>query len=73
VPSEPECGVVGCGMLAGCAAGVFSNLETVISEQVGYVGEINPNPEWMDRYEKMQRLFDDLYASGEQFWDRFEI
>ena len=24
VPSEPECGVVGCGILAGCASGLFS-------------------------------------------------
>ena len=36
VPSEPECGVIGCGMLAGCASGLFSNLETVISQQVRY-------------------------------------
>jgi xylulokinase len=72
VPSEPECGVVGCGMLAGCAAGLFSNLETVISQQVRYDREIDPNPAWTDRYAKMQLLFDDLYESSEQFWDRFE-
>jgi xylulokinase len=72
VPSEPECGVIGCGMLAGCAAGLFSNLETVISQQVRYDTEIDPNPAWMDRYETMQMLFDDLYESSERFWDRFE-
>ena len=72
IPSEPECGVVGCGMLAGCASGLFSNLEAVISQQVRYDSEINPNPEWTERYGKMQLLFDDLYHSSEQFWDRFE-
>src|SRR6202162_3373913 len=72
VPSEAECGVVGCGMLAGCAAGLFSNLATVISQQVRYDSEINPNPAWTERYEKLQQLFDELYESSEQFWDRFE-
>jgi xylulokinase len=73
VPSEPECGVVGCGMLAGCASGLFADLETVISQQVRYDNEINPNPSWTERYAKMRLLFDDLYESSEQFWDRFEI
>lgn len=72
VPSEPECGVVGCGMLAGCAAGLFSNLETVLSEQVRYDWTIFPNPAWTERYAKMHLLFDDLYASSGQYWDRFE-
>jgi xylulokinase len=73
VPSEPECGVVGCGMLAGCASGLFSNLEAIISEQVRYESEVLPNPAWTERYQKMQLLFNDLYQSSEQFWDRFEI
>jgi xylulokinase len=72
VPSEPECGVVGCGMLAGCASGLFSSLATIISEQVRYEREIHPNPAWTERYRKMQLLFDDLYESSERFWDRFE-
>ena len=72
VPSEPECGVVGCGILAGCASGLFSDLETVISQQIRYDSEVVPNPAWTERYAKMQLLFDDLHASSEQFWDRFE-
>jgi xylulokinase len=73
IPSEPECGVVGCGMLAGCASGLFPDLQTVIAEQVRYDGTISPNPAWTERYAKMQSLFDDLYASSGQFWDRFEV
>ena len=59
-------------MLAGCASGLFSNLETVISQQIRYEGEIYPNPAWTERYRKMQLLFDGLYESSEQFWDQFE-
>jgi xylulokinase len=73
VPSETECGVVGCGMLAGCASGLFTNLDAVIAQQVRYDGTISPNPAWTERYAKMQSLFDDLYASSGQFWDRFEV
>ena len=70
IPSEPECGVLGCAMIAGFAAGLFTNLETVVSQQVRYDGEIVPNPAWAERYEKMRLLFNDLYESGERFWDR---
>src|SRR5258706_477608 len=60
VPSEPECGVLGCAMLAGFAAGFFSSLESARSDLVRYEGEILPNPAWSDRYQKLQSLFDDL-------------
>src|SRR5258707_11135609 len=70
VPSEPECGVLGCAMLAGFAAGLFSSLESARSDLVRYEGEILPNPAWSDRYQKLQSLFDDVYQSSEKFWDR---
>src|SRR5258708_34098811 len=72
VPSEPECGVLGCAMLAGFAAGFFSSLESARSDLVCYEGEILPNPAWSDRYQKLQSLFDDLYQSSQKFWDRLE-
>lgn len=72
VPDEPECGVLGCAMLAGLAVGLFSDLESVGSKLVRYAGEITPNPAWSERYQKMQSLFDDLYQSSEKFWDRLE-
>ncbi|MBV9488485.1 MAG: pentose kinase, partial [Verrucomicrobia bacterium] len=71
-PSEPECGVLGCAMLAGVAVGLFSNLDAAISQLVRYDREIMPNLAWSERYAKMQRLFDALYESSEPFWDRFE-
>jgi xylulokinase len=72
VPGEPECGVLGCAMLAGLAAGLFSDLESAGSDLVRYEGEIAPNPAWSERYQKMQSLFDDLYQSSQKFWDRLE-
>jgi xylulokinase len=72
VPSEPECGVLGCAMLAGLAAGFFPSLESARADLVRYEGEILPNPRWSERYQKMQLVFDDLYESSEKFWDRLE-
>lgn len=72
VPGEPECGLLGCAMLAGLAVGLFSSLESVGSELVRYEGEIAPNPAWSERYQKMRSLFDDLYQSSQRFWDRLE-
>jgi xylulokinase len=72
IPAEPESGVLGCAMLAGLAVGLFSSLEAVVSDLVRYEEEVLPNPAWVERYQKMQSLFDDLYESSEQFWDRLE-
>lgn len=72
VPSEPECGVLGCAMLAGFAAGFFSSLESARADLVRYEGEVLPNPRWVERYQKLQSVFDDLYQSSEKFWDRLE-
>jgi xylulokinase len=72
VPGEPECGVLGCAMLAGVVVGLFSDLQSAGSDLVRYDGEISPNPAWSERYQKMQSLFDDIYQSSEKFWDRLE-
>jgi xylulokinase len=72
VPSEPECGVLGCAMLAGFAAGFFSSLESAGANLVHYEGEVLPNPRWTECYQKLQSVFDDLYQSSEKFWDRLE-
>jgi xylulokinase len=72
IPSEPEGGVLGCATLAGVGAGLFSNLDDAIAKLVRYDSEVLPNPAWTERYQKMQTLFDDLYASNEQYWDRFD-
>jgi xylulokinase len=72
LPTEPETGVLGCAMLAGLAVGLFSDLEAGVSALVRYEKEIVPNLAWLEQYQKMQSLFDDIYESSEQFWDRLE-
>jgi xylulokinase len=73
VPREPECGVLGCAMVAGIAVGLFPNLKSIGSEMVRYEDEIAPNPAWSERYQRMESLFYDLYESSEKFWDRLEL
>ena len=70
--AEPECGLLGCAMLAGCVAGLFSDLGTTVSQLVRYEKEILPRPDWFERYEKMQLLFNELYESSGMFWDLLE-
>ena len=70
VPREPECGVLGCAIVAGAAVGLFSGVES--AGLVQYEGEIIPNPAWSDEYQRMRSLFNDLYRSSEKFWDRLE-
>jgi xylulokinase len=72
IPSEAEGGVLGCATLAGVGAGLFNSLDDAIAKLVRYDSEVLPNPAWADRYRKMQNLFDDLYVSSEQYWDRFD-
>jgi xylulokinase len=72
IPSEPECGVLGCAILAGLCAGLYSDLGVTVSKLVRYNREILPNPDWVERYRKMQSVFDALYESSGQFWDRLD-
>jgi xylulokinase len=71
IPSEPEGGVLGCATLAGLGAGLFASLSDATAKLVHYDSEVLPNPDWVDRYQRMQALFDDLYTQNEQNWDRF--
>jgi xylulokinase len=64
--------VLGCAILAGLSAGVYSELGATVSRLVRYDREILPNPTWVDRYRKMQSVFDALYESSTQFWDRLD-
>jgi xylulokinase len=73
IPSEPECGVLGCAILAGLCAGLYSDLGVTVSKLVRYNREIVPNPDWVERYRKMQSVFDALYESSGQFWDRLDV
>ncbi len=72
IPKEPECGVLGCAILAGVGAGIFPSLQEAVSSLVRYDEEILPNPAWVERYRGLQSLFDDLYETCGRFWDRLD-
>ncbi|HEY5814074.1 MAG TPA: FGGY family carbohydrate kinase [Terrimicrobiaceae bacterium] len=72
VVKNAECGVVGCAILAGVANATFANFEEGVARCVEVGPEINPNPQWMETYEKMGELFDDLHETSQQFYDRLD-
>lgn len=69
VPEEPECGVVGCAALAAYAMGSFPNLTAAVERFVRYADEIAPNPQWSERYARMQPIFDRLYGDAQAYYD----
>ena len=69
---DPECGVLGCAILAAVGAGLQPDVPSAVSHFVRYAEEIPPNEAWMERYAPMQDLFDDLYTVSAGFWQRFD-
>ena len=69
VPSEPECGIVGCAAMAATASGRFSRPEDAASAFVTYADEVLPDPAWRDVYRPMQAVFDKLYRHSQALYD----
>jgi xylulokinase len=69
VPQEPECGVVGCAILAATAEGRFSSLEQGAGAFVRYAEEVAPDPRWADTYAEMQPTFEKLYRHSQVLYD----
>jgi xylulokinase len=69
VPQEPECGVVGCAILAATAEGRFSSLEQGADVLVRYADEVAPDPRWADTYARMQPIFEKLYRHAQALYD----
>jgi xylulokinase len=70
-PSNPECGVLGCAILAGVGAGLFQAVDDAVARLVRYEAEIAPNPAWSEHYEPMISLFNRIYEQSEEYWDAF--
>ena len=68
VPTESECGVIGCAAMAQTATGRFSNLDDAASALVSYAAEVAPEPTWVETYRRMQPLFDRLYFNAQAFY-----
>jgi xylulokinase len=71
-PIDAECGVLGCAMLAGAGAGIFSSLDDAVQRLVRYDAEIQPNPAWSERYERMGTFFNNVYKQSESYWDEMD-
>ena len=72
VPKKAECGVVGCAILAGLASGAFRDFEEAVGRCVEFGPEIKPNLAWMESYERLGELFDDLLEASQPFYDRLD-
>lgn len=69
VPSEPECGLVGCAIMAAAATGQFSTVRDAADALVSYSQEIEPDPRWVEIYRPMQGFFERLYGHSQELYD----
>jgi xylulokinase len=69
VPREPECGLVGCAIMAAAATGRFGSVEQAADAYVAYDQEIQPDPEWSEIYRPMQAFFEKLYHHSQALYD----
>lgn len=72
VPQEPECGLIGCAIMAATATGRFSSVEQGAHAYVSYAEEIAPDPRWADIYAPMQLFFEKLYHHSQSLYDDLE-
>jgi xylulokinase len=71
-PVDPESGVLGCAMLAGVGAGIFNGIDDAVLRLVRYDAEIQPDPSWSERYERMTSFFNRVYLQSESYWNEME-
>lgn len=72
VPEEAECGLVGCAALAAHATGQFNRLEDAVAAFVRTGEEILPDPEWAERYARMQPVFDQIHEASQPLYDALD-
>jgi sugar (pentulose or hexulose) kinase len=59
-------------MLAGVGAGIFDNIDDAVQRLVRYDAEIQPDPAWSERYQKMSDFFNRVYFQSESYWNEIE-
>lgn len=69
VAEEPECGVIGAGILMTSAVGANNNIASAVSRMVRLGQEITPDPAAVDRYDRMMPIFARLHESAEAYWN----
>jgi xylulokinase len=68
VPREPECGVVGAAAMMAAATGDAPDLAAAVARMVAFETEVNPDPAWADRYDRMMPLYERLYRAAQAFY-----
>jgi len=72
VPEELECGVIGAAVLMAVALDDEPSIEEGIRKMVRYDKEILPNPEWVEKYDKMAPTFERLYEYSQPLYAELE-
>ncbi|HEX6565240.1 MAG TPA: FGGY family carbohydrate kinase [Chthoniobacterales bacterium] len=68
-----ESSILGCTMIAGVAAGIYGSLAEAAKALIHLDEEIAPNPDWVPRYEKLARLFDELYENAGPYYQELDV
>ncbi len=72
VAEEPECGVIGAGILMATATGAAPGMAAATQRMVRLGAEIAPDPRAADRYDAMMPLYADIYRGMQPFYDRLD-
>ncbi len=68
VPRQAECGLVGCAAMAATATGRFTGLKDALAAYVQYDKEIMPDPSWVEKYYRMQPVFNRIYTHSQALY-----
>lgn len=66
---EPECGIIGAGILMAAATGAIPDITAATARMVRLGPKILPDPAAADRYDAMMPVYSRLYESSKAYWD----
>jgi len=72
VPQEAECSVLGCAALAAAAVGHANSAQEAADRFVRYGEEIQPDPAWQARYQRMQPIFNQIYFNSQSLYNQLD-
>lgn len=73
VPEEAECGIVGCSIMATAAQGVHASLDQAVQQHVRYAQPIEPDPQWVETYARMQPVFNRIYDASRDLYGDLDL
>lgn len=72
VPKELECGVIGAAMLMATSIGDMPDIAQAAAVMVDFASEIQPDPAWVEVYDRMMPIYAGLYEAAKPFHDQLE-